>query len=185
VILFFGNIAPYKGLEYLIAAFQTVAQRDNYRLIIAGRPKDCENYWKTICERLSEGLSNGRILLRSDYVPDIETEIYFKAADILVLPYTYIFQSGVLLLAYSFGLPVIATDVGSLRDDVVEGKTGFLCEPRNSVDLARAIETYFSSGLFNNLGVTRREIQDWANVQYSWKSVVQTTLKAYESLLAR
>src|SRR5439155_24688106 len=112
-ILFFGNIAPYKGLEYLIAGFrQILARRGGYRLIIAGRPKNCERYWATIQEAIHEDVQNRRVLLRADYIPDDETEIYFKAADVLVLPYRYIYQSGVLFLGHSFGLPVIAADVG-------------------------------------------------------------------------
>ena len=59
--------------------------------------------------------------LRIESVPDAETELYFKAADVLALPYTHVFQSGVLFLGYNFGLPVIASDVASLREDVVEG----------------------------------------------------------------
>jgi glycosyltransferase involved in cell wall biosynthesis len=140
-ILFFGNIAPYKGLEYLVAAFQHVlAQRDAYRLIIAGTPKNCEGYWRTIRQAISDVVPSGRVLLRAEFIPDEETELYFKAADVLVLPYTHIYQSGVLFLGYSFGLPVIASDVGSLRKDIVEGKTGYVFKPEDSVDLARSIE---------------------------------------------
>ena len=62
--------------------------------------------------------AEGRVLLRADYIPDDETEIYFKAADVLVLPYRQIYQSGVLFLGYSFGLPVLAADVGSLKDEM-------------------------------------------------------------------
>ena len=104
-ILFFGNIAPYKGLEYLTAAFQQIlAPRDGFRLIIAGWPKNCESYWTAIRETIREDVQAGRILLRAEYIPDEETELYFKAADVLVLPYRHIYQSGVLFLGYSFGL---------------------------------------------------------------------------------
>ena len=145
-ILFFGNITPYKGLEYLTTAFrQILSQRDNYRLIIAGWPKNCESYWAAIQETLREGVQSGRVLLRAEYIPDEETELYFKAADVLVLPYRFIFQSGVLFLGYSFGLPIVAADVGTLKDEIIEGKTGFVFRPEDSVDLASAIERYFRS----------------------------------------
>ena len=108
-ILFFGNIAPYKGLEYLVAAFKRILIRcDNYRLIIAGRPKNCEGYWTAIRNDIRAEEESGRILLKADFIPDNETEVYFKAADVAVLPYRHIYQSGVLFLAHSFGLPVIA-----------------------------------------------------------------------------
>src|SRR5438876_3857497 len=100
-ILFFGNIAPYKGLEYLVAAFQQVlAQRDAYRLIIAGTPKNCEGYWRTIRQAIGDVAPSGRVLLRAEFIPDEETELYYKAADVLVLPCTHIYQSGVLFLGY-------------------------------------------------------------------------------------
>ena len=162
-ILFFGRITPYKGLEYLIAAFrQILARRDDYRLIIAGRADNCEKYWAAIRDDIREDVQSGRVLLRAEFIPDDETEVYFKAADVLVLPYRNIYQSGVLFLGYSFGLPVLAADVGSLKDEIVEGKTGFVFKPEDPVDLARAIERYFASDLFANLENRRQEIRDYA-----------------------
>jgi D-inositol-3-phosphate glycosyltransferase len=183
-VLFFGNIAPYKGLDCLIAAFhQNPARRDDYRLIIAGRPKNCESYWAALREAIREDVRIGRVLLRADFIPDDETEIYFKAADVLVLPYRHIYQSGVLFLGYSFGLPVLAADVGSLKDEVVEGKTGFVFRPEDPVDLARAIERYFASDLFANLSSRRHEIRDFATEKHSWNVVGQVTMGVYANLL--
>ena len=183
-ILFFGNIAPYKGLEYLIAAFREIsARRDDYRLIIAGRPKNCEQYWRPIRDAISEDLEAGQVLLRSEFIPDEETEAYFKAADILVLPYRHIYQSGVLFLGYSFGLPALVADVGSLKDEIVEGKTGFVFRPEDSADLAKTMETYFESELFANLETHRQEIRDYAIKQHSWDIVAQTTMSTYAALL--
>ncbi len=96
-------------------------------------------------------MQSGRVLLRADFIPDDETEVYFKAADVLVLPYRHIYQSGVLFLGHSFGLPVLAADVGSLKDDIVEGKTGFVFRPEDPVDLAKTIERYFASDLYAEL----------------------------------
>ncbi len=183
-ILFFGNIAPYKGLEYLIAAFQQiVVQRDDYRLIIAGRPKNCETYWTAIREGIHEEVQRGRVLLRANFIPDDETEVYFKAADVLVLPYKQIYQSGVLFLGYSFGLPVLAADVGSLKDEIVEGKTGFVFRPEDPIDLARAIERYFASDLCRDLNMRRQEIRDYATKQHSWDVVGQVTTRIYAGFL--
>jgi D-inositol-3-phosphate glycosyltransferase len=183
-ILFFGNITPYKGLEYLIAAFQrTMVRGGDYRLIIAGRPDNCEKYWGMIREVTREDVLNGRILLRASFVPDEEIEMYFKAADVLVLPYKHIYQSGVMFLGYSFGLPVIAADVGSLKDEIVEGKTGFVCRPEDPVDLAYAIQRYFASDLFADLESRRQGIRDYAAEQHSWDTVGDMTLSAYADLL--
>lgn len=182
-ILFFGNIAPYKGLEFLIAAFQSLARCDDYRLIVAGRPKNCEKYWKVMQKAIEIAVQEGRALLRADFIPDEETEVYFKAADVLVLPYRQIYQSGVLFLGYSFGLPVLAADVGSLKDEVVEGKTGFVFKPEDPVDLAKAIERYFASDLYGDLRLRRKEIRDFAAEQHSWDVVGRATMSVYASLL--
>jgi D-inositol-3-phosphate glycosyltransferase len=185
-ILFFGNITPYKGLEYLVAAFNRIlVRRDNYRLIIAGRPKDCEKYWTAIRDDIRGEIQSDRILLRADFIPDDETEVYFKAADVAVLPYRHIYQSGVLFLAYSFGLPVIAADVGSLKDEIVEGTTGFLFTPEDPVDLAKAIERYFASDLYANLNNHRQEIRDYATERHSWDVVGELTRDVYGRLLGR
>jgi len=185
-ILFFGRIAPYKGLEYLIAAFRQVLDRQkNYRLLIAGRPDRCEEYWRSIRQGISEDAQTGHILLKAEFIPDDETEVYFKAADVLVLPYREIYQSGVLFLGHSFGLPVLAADVGSLKDEIVEGKTGFTFRTEDPADLVRAIEQYFASNLYAALNCRRREIRDDATKRHSWDVVGQMTMSIYADLLRR
>lgn len=184
VILFFGRITPYKGLEYLIDAFRKLWQkRKRYQLIIAGRPDRCDNYWNPIRKGLRQHVENGDVLLRSDFIPDEEVEIYFKAADALVLPYRDIYQSGVLFLAHSFGLPVLAADVGSLRDDIIEGETGSLFRPEDPIDLANAIERYFESDLYANLNERRPQIRADAAERHSWDVVGQETIAVYAGLL--
>ncbi|WP_353063309.1 glycosyltransferase family 4 protein [Tunturibacter psychrotolerans] len=183
-VLFFGNIAPYKGLEHLVAAFRLLLGHDeNYRLIIAGKPNNCERYWKSIHEDISENVAKGRVILRPEFIPDCETELYFKAADVFVLPYRHIYQSGVLFLGYSFGLPVLAADVGSLKDEIVEGSTGFAFRPEDPVALAVVIEQYFASDLYVDLNVRRRQIREYATERHSWDVVAQTTMKVYADLL--
>ncbi|OLE29720.1 MAG: hypothetical protein AUI36_30435 [Cyanobacteria bacterium 13_1_40CM_2_61_4] len=186
-ILFFGNIGPYKGLEFLVAAFHLlVATNTDYRLIIAGKPRGgCAKYLNEIRHTISRSVNRRRIMQKIQYIPDEETELYFKAADVLVLPYTRVSQSGVLFLGYSFGLPVIATDVGSLGEDIIEGATGFLCKPCDPVDLAKAIETYFQSDLFKGLNGRRQEIRDYANARHSWDLVGGMTRAVYAELLTR
>lgn len=183
-ILFFGRIRPSKGLEYLIAAFrQILATHDDYRLIIAGRPDQRESYWTSLRETIRHEAENGQALLKPEFIPDDETEIYFKAADVLVLPYKDIYQSGVMFLAYSFGLPVLAADVGSLRDEIVEGETGFVFRPEDSVDLAKAIERYFASDLYANLDSRRQEIRNFAAKRNSWDVVSDLTTSVYTGLI--
>jgi D-inositol-3-phosphate glycosyltransferase len=185
VLLCFGQIAPYKGLDYLIAAFTEVLAKDpSYRLIIAGKPKRNDIYWKRIKQLILDNDVRERVIERIEHVPDDETEIYFKAADVLVLPYTSVFQSGVIFLAYSFGLPVIATDVGGLKEQIIEGETGFVSKPRDSANLAGMIAKYFHSELFRNLENRRLEIKAYANQRYSWDKVAAITKAIYSDLLS-
>jgi len=186
-ILCYGRIRPYKGIEYLVAALRlTLRKDDSYRLIIAGEfLKESREYWGQIQETIErEGLGE-RVIQEIRFIPDEETEIYFKAADVLVLPYTGVFQSGVLFLAYSFGLPVIATDIGSFRDDIVEGETGYVCRSGDEADLARAIETYFDSSLFKNLDRSRAAIREFARARNSWSAVGDETCNVYAQLMTQ
>jgi Glycosyltransferase len=183
-LLFFGNIAPYKGLEYLVSAFTELLNKDrSYRLIIVGRPKGSESYWKQIHQVIARSGIGDRIVQRIKYIPDEETEVYFKAAEVLILPYAQVYQSGVLFLGYSFGLPAIAADVGDLKEDIIEGETGFVFKARDSVDLARKIEKCFKSELFRNLETWRAHIKVYANERYSWDKVATVTTTIYSTLL--
>jgi len=186
-ILFFGAIRPYKGLEHLVAAFKNLTTNGcEYRLIIAGEPKrGSEQYLSNIQESLEDEVRRGRVTQKIEFISDAETEIYFKAADLLALPYTYIFQSGVLLLAYSFGLPVVASDVGSFSQDIVAGKTGFLCKPCDPIELANTIENYFDSDLYQELDYRRQEIREYARARYSWDVVGEITKSIYAELSDR
>lgn len=183
-ILFFGRITPYKGLECVIAAFRQISSKhEDFRLVIAGQMDRCQKYWAAIREDIRDEVQEGRVLLRDEFIPDDETEVYFKAADALVLAYTHIYQSGVLFLGHSFGLPVLAADVGSFKEEIVEGKTGFVFRTKDPADLANTIERYFASDLYAELNSRRREIQDYAREGHSWDAVSQITMSVYAGLL--
>jgi glycosyltransferase involved in cell wall biosynthesis len=184
VLLFFGNIAPYKGLDHLVRAFSVVAQDvPECRLIIAGRQKGSEAYWTTV-SRMIDSLHLGeRILQRIEYVPDDDIETYFKAADVLVLPYTHVFQSGVLFLGYFFGLPVVATDIASIKEDVIEGRTGYLCTAGDPGSIARAILATFAGRMLEDREAVREFIKAYAEDRYSWSKVAAITKAVYAAML--
>lgn len=183
-LLFFGAIAPYKGLDVLVQAFRILLDGGYaYRLIIAGKPKGgCDKYIKNIQEEIADSSASEHITQRIQFIPDEETELYFKAADVMVLPYRSIFQSGILFLSFSFGLPVVASDVGSFSEDVLEGQTGFLCPPGDAGALASAIQKYFDSDLFKNLSQNRQKIQEVIYARHSWDTVAQIMRNVYERL---
>lgn len=179
-ILFFGAVRAYKGLDLLADAFATLSRTDEkYRLIVAGEPKRQDREYLDSVRHKLACCPPGTVIERFAFVPDEETELYFKAADVTALPYTHIFQSGVLLLAYSFGLPVVASRVGSFEEDVREGETGFLCNSEDVPSLAGALERFFSSDLYRHSTQHRAALRRHAREAYSWASVAQITAGVY------
>lgn len=188
-ILFFGNIRTYKGLQHLVNAFDLLVKEGDaaYRLIIAGSVPNDEGKrcWAEIQHKIRERGLASLVTQRIEYIPDRETEVFFKAADVAALPYLYISHSGVLSLAYSFGLPVIATNVGSFEEEIREGETGYTCKVNDPDDLARAIRAYFAGSVYSCLEHRRREIQKYAERRYSWEIVGAMTRGVYLKLITR
>ena len=185
VLLAYGTIAPYKGLEYLIEAL-TYLPKDHlrYRVLIAGGlKKGAHEYWQKVRQAVSRAGLDSIVLSRIEYIPDEETEVYFKAADALVLSYTHIFQSGVLFLGYNFGLPALAADVGGFKESIVDSKTGFIFRPKDARDLARVIQQFFESDLYRDLPARRNEIRAFASEHYSWSRAASSLVEVYSRLL--
>ena len=133
LILFFGRIWEYKGLEYLIRAEPTVTSKvPQAKIVIAGRGEDFDRY-----RRLMVHPEN--FIVYNEYVSDEKRADLFRRASVVVLPYTEASQSGVIPIAYHFGKPVVATDVGGLPDMVEHGRTGLLVPPRDANALAEAL----------------------------------------------
>lgn len=183
VLLFFGYIATYKGLDILIDAFRTVVQKKyEIKLIVAGDIKSSKEHWHQIEKRISEYGLEQFVIKRIEHIPDSEVEIYFKAADALVLPYKFIYQSGPLFLAYNFGLPVIATDVGSFRKDIIECETGFVADGAKADAFSEAIIKYINSDLYRELNSRRGRIKQIAREKYSWDRIAEKIISVYDKL---
>ncbi len=143
VLLFFGNLRPYKGLDLLLKSFKHIARNDkNVWLIIAGRPwKDFDDYLNLI-NSFGEDISS-RIILRDEFIPESQVPFYFSAADLLVLPYKqFDSQSGVIMLTISCGLPYVVSDVKGLREFALDSS---LISKVDSQDLSFVIERILSS----------------------------------------
>jgi len=182
ILLFFGNITPYKGVEYLVRALAILKRRGvSVRLIVAGRVKDrrSADYQAGLSKLVEELGVASSIIAKSEFIPDNEVGMYFNAADVCILPYTTVFQSGVLFLSYGFGCPVVVTDVGSVKDDIIEGRTGFLCRPKDPEHLADVIATFFSSHLCQDPTRTREDIRRFARENYSWDGIAAVTANVY------
>lgn len=137
VVLFFGYIRRYKGLDYLIRAFPRVleAEPDTTLLIVGECYEDLATYTDMI---EAEGITH-RTVFVSKYVANEEIEPYFKAADVVCLPYRSATQSGIVMLAYGFGRPVVTTDVGGLPETVRAGETGVVVPQGDTDALADGI----------------------------------------------
>jgi len=133
LILFFGRIWEYKGLEYLIRAEPLVTSRfPQAKIAIAGKGEDFTRYRRM--------MSNPeRFVICNEYISEEKRTELFSRASIVVLPYIEASQSGVIPIAYRFAKPVIATNVGGLPDMVEHGRTGYLVPPRDETALANAI----------------------------------------------
>jgi len=182
-ILFFGGIINYKGLDVLINAFKLMLDSDSsLHLIIAGNPREQE-YFQQIERLLKDIKIDENCTKHFKYIPDSDIPYYFYAADCCVLPYKSIFQSGVHALSYAYGLPVIASDVGSFKDeDVIVNETGFIFEPLDENDLMLTLIKYFKSPLYRNLPQTRDHIKEWAQKKYSWDEIGKSTSKLYQKI---
>jgi glycosyltransferase involved in cell wall biosynthesis len=152
-------------------------------LMIVGKPKRHLNYVATLKSQAANTIPERNILFRFQFIPVDEVETYFAAADCLVLPYKRIYQSGVIFLAYRFGLPIIATDIGSFNEDVIDGVTGFICKPDDAEDMAEKIRLFFSSNLFRQHEQTRKRIVEYAEQKYSWSKIGRQTYEVYTRVM--
>lgn len=132
-ILFFGKITTYKGLDVLLKAYRQISRgRPTIRLVVAGFG-DIRPY-----SLLLDGLSNVEVINR--WIGESEVASFFENAGMLVLPYTSASQSGLVAVAASFGLPVVATWTGGIPEQIKDGSTGLLVEPGSVDQLIAAIE---------------------------------------------
>lgn len=148
IMLFFGFIRKYKGLDILFDAMkilQTESSRQgipNIKLLVAGEFYEDRKPYDEQVKRL--GIENN-LILRTEFIPDSEVKNYLCAADLVVQPYRNATQSGVTPLAYHFEVPMIVTNVGGLPALVLENKVGLIAEP-NAQSLAEKIIEYFKKG---------------------------------------
>ncbi|MHB1393074.1 MAG: glycosyltransferase [Clostridia bacterium] len=167
VLLFFGFVREYKGLIYLIKALPNVVKKyKEIKLLIVGDFYDDKQEYLDEINRLNMG---DYINIYDGYIPDKEVEMYFKASDLVVLPYTSATQSGIVQIAYGFEKPVIVTDVGGLPEVVENGKTGFVVCSKDVEKLSKAIVQYFDE---NRKEVFIKNIQNDQD-KYSWDKMVE------------
>ena len=164
VILFFGFIRKYKGLEIALQAMADQRIRDlGIKLLVAGEFYEDAAPYHELIARLDIGSS---LLLRTDFIPDSEVRDYLCAADAVIQPYRSATQSGVTPLAYHFEKPMIVSNVGGLAALVPHEQVGLVAEPEPTA-MAEAILRFFVLGDSYFIPALRREKN-----KYSWSRLV-------------
>ncbi len=170
ILLFFGFIRKYKGLNLLLEAIQIIKAKQsipNLQLLIAGEFYDDKKVYDDLIKKLA--LEND-VIIHSEFISNADVKYYFCAADFVIQPYKNATQSGVTPLAYHFEKPMLVTNVGGLPDLVPNKITGLIAEP-NSVDIANKIEELFTfeKGYFEeNIKLEKKK--------YTWDNLTQTVL---------
>jgi len=143
IILFFGFIRHYKGVDILLKAMADQRIKDKgHVLVIAGEFYEDEEKYLNI---IKEDNLEKQVIIHNQFITEENIKFYFSAADVLIQPYRHATQSGVTPLALHFNLPMIVTRVGGLSESVVDKQTGLVTEP-NSISIADSIIEYFDSG---------------------------------------
>jgi glycosyltransferase involved in cell wall biosynthesis len=172
LILFFGFIRKYKGLDLLLEAMGLLneqAKTDTSmlipKLLIAGEFYDAEAGYQTQIDQL--GIRD-LLILKTDFIADDQVRYYLSAADFVIQPYKNATQSGVTPLAYHFEKPMLVTNVGGLADMVPDGKVGLVVEP-TAIAIAEAVKKLYALGENHFLPQLRAE-----KIKYGWPQLVQT-----------
>jgi glycosyltransferase involved in cell wall biosynthesis len=171
VLLFFGYIRPYKGLDVLLQALPLVLKHRSVILLVVGESYEGTAHY---LKRASDlGITNA-VVLHTEYVPNDSVSMYFSACDAVVLPYRSATQSGIVQIAYQFGRPVIATDVGGLAEVVLHEETGLIVPPDDPRALADAIVRFYDEKLEERF--VARVMQE--RTKYTWDVLVEALEKA-------
>jgi glycosyltransferase involved in cell wall biosynthesis len=150
-LLFFGLIRDYKGLDLLIDAMSLLD--DSYQLVIAG---ECYGDFGKYRQAIESSPACSRIKVLNRYIADEEVPRLISAADVLVTPYRSATQSGVIPIAYHFDLPVIATDVGGLKESIERADTGLVCLPTVE-SVSESIQRFFRLNRENLIANIQKE----------------------------
>jgi len=177
LILFFGRIWEYKGLEYLIRAEPLISARvPDVRIMVAGQGEDFSRYARMM-------VHPKRFIVHNEFISEERTAEYFRRASVVVLPYIEASQSGVIPLAYSAAKPVVATTVGGLPEMVEDGRTGYLVAPRDTTNLAdRLVHLLLEPTLRRQMGANaKRKIEE----ECSPEVIAQKTMDVYHRAVTR
>ncbi len=172
VLLFFGFIRKYKGLDLLLEALNALPE--DYHLVIAGEVYGSFEKYDEIIKKYNLA---GRITNHARYIADGEVPLFFSASDACVLPYKSATQSGIIGISYHFGLPVVATDTGGLKEMIEPHGTGLMIEKPDAAIIANKIKEYFNM----DSDVFRANIENYKK-KASWDVLARKIIGFYDEL---
>ena len=172
-VLFFGLVRAYKGLDLLIDAFADEKLRDsNIKLIVAGEFYQDESIYR---KQISDLGIEDKIIIHNEFIPDDKVNLYFSAADIIAQTYKSATQSGVTQIAFHFEKPMLVTNVGGLGEIVINGKSGYVVEPKAN-EIANALCDFFEkSRSAEFIQAVRTE-----KGKYAWSIMTGKIVELYE-----
>jgi glycosyltransferase involved in cell wall biosynthesis len=177
VLLFFGFIRHYKGLDLLLRAMADERiQALQVKLIIAGEFYEDENKYRSLVDELQ---LNDCIIFLNEFIPDEKVALLMSAADALVQPYRHATQSGVTPLAMHFDLPMIVTNAGGLKEMVEDKVTGIVVE-KSPESIASGIVEYFKMGkaYFEPGVIAQKKKYGWTAMMKGISTFAKTIVKA-------
>ncbi|NUM51104.1 MAG: glycosyltransferase [Flavobacteriales bacterium] len=175
VILFFGFIRSYKGLDLLLEAMSNEQVRKlNIKLIVAGEFYEDELKYRNLVEALS--LKNN-VIFFNEFIPDEEVKYFFSAADLVVQPYKTATQSGVTQIAYQFDVPMLVTHVGGLPEMVTHLTSGYVVEVNPDM-IAKSLCDFF---IHNRKEQFSEGVKKEKN-RFSWKKMTEEIINFYSNL---
>ncbi|MBI2257592.1 MAG: glycosyltransferase [Flavobacteriia bacterium] len=175
-LLFFGLIRDYKGLDLLIECLSKLD--DEYQLIIAGEVYGSFDKYEQLIEKHQLG---NRIAMFNQYIPDNEVSVFFSACDVCILPYKSATQSGITGIATHFLTPIIATDVGGLKETITDKKTGLIIEKPEVQLLYESIIEFYS----NDYQSTMKKNIEKLKEELTWEKFSIQIMNLYEELKAK
>jgi glycosyltransferase involved in cell wall biosynthesis len=180
IVLFFGFIRRYKGLDLLLEAMHTqILINSDVKVVVAGEFYEDRAYYDELIEKYQ---LKHRLYLATDFIPNDQVKYYFSAADLIVQPYRTATQSGISQMAYHFEKPMVVTNVGGLSEIVPNGIAGLVVNPQEA-EIAEAIDTFFTQNLakeFENGVKEEKKKYLWENIT---NGVFELNLSAKKSII--
>lgn len=179
ILLFFGMIKKVKGLDVLLESLAKVVVLDSdIVLLIAGSP--WENDFESSEEIIRDRNLSKHIILHKRFISHDDVEHYYCASDLVVLPYKQIYQSGVLMMALSYGKPVLASDLEPFKEVITDNKDGFIFKSEDTDDLTKKISVILSDK--TNLERVQQNGKTLINMKFGWDAIGRLTKMAYQTL---